>query len=48
MTDRQTTLDVGNCWRHIGGGIWDGEDVTLSINDTTGEIEMLFWGEWKF
>lgn len=32
-------------WRVIGGGIWEGEDVTISINDKTGEIEMLYWGK---
>lgn len=31
-------------WRTIGGGIWDGEDVTVEINDSTGEIQMIYWG----
>lgn len=48
--DYQTTLDK---WspsglRHIGGGTWDGEPVTVHINNSTGEIEMVYWGEWKF
>jgi len=33
--------------RQIGGGIWEGEDVLLFINDETGELEMLWMGESK-
>jgi hypothetical protein len=31
--------------RCIGGGVWDGEDVVLYMNDETGEIDMVYMGE---
>jgi len=31
--------------RIIGGGIWDGEDVIITINDTTKELDMIFMGK---
>jgi hypothetical protein len=33
--------------RQIGGGIWEGEDVLLFIDDETGVIGMVYMGEDK-
>ncbi len=33
--------------RVIGGGIWDGEDVIIMINDNTKELDMIYLGEHK-
>jgi len=34
--------------RLIGGGILDGEDVALYIDDKTGIIDMLYMGEHQY
>jgi len=50
IMNHQTTLDMWDtpAFRKIGGGTWDGEPVTVHIDDGTGEVEMVYWGEWKF